>query len=381
MNVVKGCLQDVVAKLKLDAFPYSRFALALLIGVGGGSLFVAAKLPLPWMLGAMVACTLASLMKLKVAAPPMIRPPMLMVIGVMMGASFTPRLFGQVQQWWPATLGLLAFLLLSGITAVWYFRRFGGFDRTTAFFAGMPGGLVEMIERGEEQGGDGHTIALVHSVRILLIVMSLPFAIQWMTGASLSRTGGAVSMFETPMWAELLLLCCGLVGILLGHVLRLPAKYLLGPMLASAAVHLTGWTDLKPSSEIVNFAQLILGVVIGCRFLGTPAATVIRIIKLSIGSTALLLGWTVAFAVLVSRLVELEPVTVLLAYSPGGLAEMSLIALALHADVAFVTAHHIIRVLLVMLLAAPIFNALGQFDLSGPKTDARKLNPLSNRKT
>jgi hypothetical protein len=60
---------------------------------------------------------------------------------------------------------------------------------------------------------------------------------------------------------------------------------------------------------------------------------------------------------------------------------MSLIALALHAEVAFVTAHHIIRVLLVMLLAAPIFNALGKFDLSGPQADARKLNPLSNRKT
>ena len=168
---------------------------------------------------------------------------------------------------------------------------------------------------------------------------------------------------------------------MLSDLLRLPAKYLLGPMLASAAVHLTGWTNLKPPFEIVNFAQLILGVVIGCRFLGTPAATVIRIIKLSMGSTALLLGWTVAFAVLVGRLVDLEPVTVLLAYSPGGLAEMSLIALALHAEVAFVTAHHIIRVLLVMLLAAPIFNALGKFDLSGPQADARKLNPLSNRKT
>lgn len=341
-------------------FPYPRFGLALALGLAGGLLFQHLSLPLPWMMGPMVVCTLAALLRLPVAAPPVIRPPMTMVIGVMLGSAFSPDLLVRIPQWWPATLGLLGFIALSGLTVVWYFRAVGGYDRTTAYFAGMPGGLVEMIGLGEERGGDGRVIALVHSVRILLIVMTLPFAIQWLEGVSLNRMAGAVSVFSTPATAELWLLGCGLAGCLLGHRLNLPAKHLLGPMLVSAAVHLAGWSDFKPPFEIVNAAQLILGVVIGCRFVGTAPRTVGRIILLSLGSTAILLFWTAACAGLLSWLAGIRAVALLLAYSPGGLAEMSLIALAVHAEVAFVAAHHIIRIFAVMVAAAPVYALLGR---------------------
>ncbi|WP_163117352.1 AbrB family transcriptional regulator, partial [Acinetobacter baumannii] len=89
---------------------------------------------------------------------------------------------------------------------------------TTAFFSGMPGGLVEMITYGEERGGDGRVIALVHSARILMIVMTLPFAIQWIEGVSLNRTAGAVSMFNAPLVSEAWLVGCGLAGALFGHL-------------------------------------------------------------------------------------------------------------------------------------------------------------------
>ncbi len=362
---VSAWMRDVragFAAMRPSRFPYPRFALALALGVTGGLLFQRLSLPLPWMMGPMVFCTLAALLRVPVAAPPVIRPPMTMVIGVMLGAAFSPDLVARILQWWPATLGLIAFIALCGGSVVWYFRAIGGYDRTTAYFAGMPGGLVEMISLGEERGGDGQVIALVHSVRILLIVMTLPFAIQWLEGVSLNRMAGAVSVFSTPATAELWLLGCGLAGCLLGHRLNLPAKYLLGPMLVSAAVHLAGWSDFKPPFEIVNAAQLILGVVIGCRFAGTAPRTVGRIILLSLGSTAILLFWTGACAALVSWLTGFRAMTLILAYSPGGLAEMSLIALAVHAEVAFVAAHHIIRIFVVMVAAAPVYAVIARLE-------------------
>jgi uncharacterized membrane protein AbrB (regulator of aidB expression) len=45
----------------------------------------------------------------------------------------------------------------------------------------------------------------------------------------------------------------------------------------------------------------------------------------------------------------------LLAYSPGWLAEMSLAALSLGIEVAFVAVHYIVRVFIVMVSAAPVF--------------------------
>lgn len=48
----------------------------------------------------------------------------------------------------------------------------------------------------------------------------------------------------------------------------------------------------------------------------------------------------------------------LLALAPGGLTEMGLIALAIHADVAFVALHHVVRVLFVIILDPLILAAL-----------------------
>lgn len=370
MGSVQSWLAEIrsgLLALRPSRFPYARFALALVIGIIGGALFLRARLPLPWMLGAMTLCTLAALLRLPVAAPPVIRSPMAAVIGVMLGSGFTPAIIGQVPLWFGPLAGLVAFMIACGITVVWYFRVLGGYDRTTAFFSGMPGGLVEMVIYGEERGGDARVIALVHSARILMVVMTLPFIIQWSQGISLARPVGGVSMFDVPVLSQGWLIGCGLAGALFGHLLRLPAKTLLGAMIVSAGVHISGLSDFKPSYEIVNAAQVVLGVVIGCRFAGTATRVVLKVLALSVGSTAILLFWMTLFAVLVAHLTGFAPVTLILAYSPGGLAEMSLIAVALNVEVAFVAAFHVIRVFLVMIAAPALF---GWFGLAGRPPDA-----------
>jgi membrane AbrB-like protein len=341
------------------SFPYVRFAAGLLVGALGGWLFAWAGLPLPWMLGSMTACTLASLVQAPIAAPGAVRPPMTMIVGVMLGAGFTPQIIESVGSWIPTVLSLAGFILVSGAACVTYFRRVAGFDRPTAYFAGMPGGLVEMVIAGKDKGGDARTIALVHSARVLLVVLTLPFLVRLISGAPLgARPQFGVSVFETPWRDEMWLLGTALAGALLGHILRLPARLLLGPMLVSAAVHALGWTHFVPAVEIVNVAQLVLGTSIGCRFVGSSPREIIRILMLSLGSTAILLIITAVFAAGVSHVSSYGQVPLLLAYSPGGLAEMSLVALSLGIEVAFVAAHHIVRVFIVMLGAAPVFAIL-----------------------
>ncbi|MGO4737718.1 AbrB family transcriptional regulator [Bosea sp. 2KB_26] len=359
---MRELLSDFVSGLRSLSprrFPYRRFALALALGGFGGWLFVQAKLPLPWMLGSMVFCTVAALLKAPVSAPGVIRPPMSAVIGVMLGAGFRPDLVAQLPNWLPTLIGLVLFMTACGLCCVTYFRRVAGFDSVTAFFAGMPGGLMEMVLLGEEKGGDARIIALIHSARVLLVVMTLPFIVQSIEGVSLSATRNAgPSLAQTPLFAELWLIGCGVFGVILGHLLRLPAKHLLGPMVASALVHFLGWSDSAPPFQVVNAAQLVLGVTVGCRFVGTSPSVILRVLLLSVGSTAVLLALTIAFAWGVSKVSIYGHVPLILAYSPGGLAEMSLIALALHTEVAFVAAHHIIRVFLVMVGAGPVFGLI-----------------------
>ncbi len=133
-------LRSGISAMHPSRFPYMRFGLALALGLCGGLVFKALNLPLPFMLGAMTVCTVAAILRAPIAAPAVIRPPMSAVIGVMLGSGFAPGVLGQVVQWWPAVLGLVVFMLFAGATVFVYFRRVGGYDEPTAFFAAMPGG-------------------------------------------------------------------------------------------------------------------------------------------------------------------------------------------------------------------------------------------------
>lgn len=352
MQPFRAYFQDVLAGLKgffSHVFPYRRFFLTLLIGVLGGWAFARMNLPLPWMLGPMLTCTIAAVAGVRVVTPGVVRPPMTAIIGVTLGSYFTPEVLGHVGLWLPTLAGLAVFLVVCALLCVTYFRRVGGFDHATAYFAGMPGGLAEMVLLGEQRGADVRKIALVHATRVLLIIFTLPFIVQWLGDVSLGqRSRDALSIVDVPTVNLLWLAGTAAVGTLLGHVLRLPARYLLGPMVASAIVHGMGWSDFKLPYQAVNAAQLILGTAIGGRFIGVSPREIGRIILLTGGSIVILLSVTFVFGYLVSLVSTYEAIPLILAYSPGGLAEMSLVALSLQIEVAFVATHHIIRVLLVI---------------------------------
>jgi hypothetical protein len=64
---------------------------------------------------------------------------------------------------------------------------------------------------------------------------------------------------------------------------------------------------------------------------------------------------TFAFGGVLHGLTGQSLALLLLAFIPGGFAEMSLIALGMGVDPAFVVTHHSLRVFLVVLIALPLF--------------------------
>jgi len=334
-------------------------ALALTLGAGGGYLAELATIPLPWMLGPMIVCTIASVAGLPVKGPLPIRPVMVTIIGIMLGSGFTPEMVDLAGQWMLSLSLLLIYIVVSAAATYPFFRKVAGYDKATAYFAAMPGGLNEMMVIGKEMGGDDRRIVLTHASRILLTVLIIPIAFRLtteidMTDRSLFGTGLA----DVALRDYLLLGAC-ILGWPIAKFLKIPAPLLVGPMIMSAILHLTGTTSAQPPTLIVNIAQWVMGTVIGCRFAGTARAEVLRVIAMSVGSTAILLSITAAFAVLVHTLSDAPISSAILAYSPGGLAEMSLVALALGVDVAFVATHHVIRIVYVVIAAPLAYRKLG----------------------
>jgi uncharacterized protein len=335
------------------------YALALAIGGAGGWLASIAQIPLAWMIGAMTATTLAAVPGLPVAIPRSLRNVMIAVLGVMLGSAFTPEIVQRIGEWSISLSALALYSTVAGAASYAYFRRVCGYDKATAYFSAMPGGLSEMILVGSAMGGDSRIISLTHASRILLVVLTLPFAFQLLTGYEPgTRPPVGLPLFELPPWDLAILSVGGAVGFVLARALRFPAAALLGPMLLSAGMHLAGWTAAKPPLEFVAAAQIVVGTAVGCRFAGTNATLILRAMIAAAGGTAILVVATLAFALAVTQVTGLSLEALVLAYAPGGLAEMSLIALAVGADSAFVATHHIARVILIIGVAPMLFRAM-----------------------
>lgn len=338
---------------------YPRLALGLAVSIAMGALFNWATLPLPWMLGPMIATAGAAMLRAPVAAPTPIRPYVVVVIGVMLGSGFTPAFLDQIGLWAVSFAFLALYLAACAVVVIPYYRYVAGHDGPTAYFAGMPGGLNEMMLVGRDMGGDDREIVLAHVSRIIVVVALIAIWFRVVQGVDLSNRSNFGTPFMSIPPLELgILLIAGVLGFFGGRALRLPAPTLLGPMLASAFVHLVGWTTNPPPSELVIGAQILLGTIIGGRFIGVSPRRIARAITLSIGATILMLVITMAFALLIHSSVGQSFEQVVLAFSPGGLAEMSLVALAMDADIAYVASHHLVRISLIIALAPLVFRLI-----------------------
>lgn len=351
----------------VDATP-KRVGLTLLLGLAGAVLFSLFHLPLAWMMGAMTTTTIATMAGLPAAIYSWMRALMLAVLGVLLGSAFTPEIVSQAPRWLDSILLLLVYLSLSTMLCYFYFTKIARYDPVTAFFSSCPGGLSEMIALGDYYGGNTRRIALTHATRVLLVVATVPLYFKLVAGADIPSLPTGTGAQGDLNFFEVAILCgCGVVGYWLGHRLRIPAAGLVGPLVLSALTHGMGISSAGLPSWVIASAQLVVGAAIGCRFAGLTAADMTRTILRAAGSTIVLLGLAVGFAFLTSALVHQPVAGLVLALSPGGLTEMALVSLSLGVETAFVSAMHILRITVVVLIAAPLFRALGQPGVGRPK--------------
>ncbi len=325
------------------------------IGGVGGFIFNWLKMPLAWMLGSCLFTTVAAFAGLRVGMRVQLRQGMIVILGVLLGSGFSPDLVKRLGQW-AISLGIVSLMTLTGATLCYFWlRRFTDWNKPTCYFAAMPGGLNDMTLLGGAMGGQERSIALAHALRILTVVMTIPVWYRLVNGAQTS----VLAMVHGPTgndWKDYAtLIACGLIGAAIGRLLRLPAAFMMGPMILSAAAHLGGLTTSKPPGELVAAAQVVVGAGIGCRFVGAAIDKLHKEMAASIGAAVIMILWAVVFAKISVAITGLNLDATVLSYAPGGFAEMSLIGLALGIEIAMVATHHLFRLFLILLTSPLIF--------------------------
>ena len=331
---------------------------ALAFGVAGAGVLVfhLLKLPLPWILGPIFACLTAALAGVPMRGIKVLNEAMRTILGVAVGATFTTALLASMLGMWPTLLLIPLMTTCIGVVGLVYFRRLWGFDFATSYYSAMPGGLQDMLVFGEEAGGNVRTLSLIHATRVMVIVVALPFLLVWVWDADLGNPPGAPA--ATLGWDQLaLMVFCGLGGWWLAKRVGMFGATILGPLILAAALALTGVLQHRPPAEAIWAAQFFIGMGVGCKYAGVTMAEVRRDVTAGLGFCVLLLILTVIFAEAI-HLADLAPAReTVLAFAPGGQAELTMLALIVGADMAFVVAHHVLRIF-VVILGAPLFARL-----------------------
>ena len=350
---------------------FVRMVAAGALGTLGGVLFLLLHLPLPWTLGALsVAAVASGLGFRRVLMPRPVRDVLRPVLGVFAGSAFTPAVVAGIGDWWPGILFSLGFSLTVTATGWVYFRKVCGYDPVTAYFSSTPGGLGELTLLGASLGGHMRKLVLVHSVRIVAVVFSLPWILQLVLGhafvrqAVLKTNAGGVTLEDA-----LLLSGCGVLGYVIGKHTAFPGGIMIASMLVSAAVHAAGLTAATPPGWMVVVLQIVVGSVAGARFLGVTWSELRGTVFWSLLWAALLIALALGAAALASTVMPQGMPSLLLAASPGGTAEVTVISVSLGLETAFILTCQVCRSFFILAIAPALFRLLGPGAGSGGRAE------------
>jgi len=345
---------------RLKALPIRPITTALAIGAVGGAVAHWVGLPLAWMLGSMLATLAASLAGVRASIPMGLRQPVLIILGVSIGSSFSPADIKHIADW-PWSLAAVSVLaVVTTWLAARYYASVAGFDGVTALFSATPGGLSSMVMIGGASGGDERLIALSQGLRVFIIVLLVPLAVDTVMPLSEARAQLDAAAPGSTDLVEWLILVLGVgAGVAAAHLIRLPAPLLTGAMVASAALHLAGASTVVLPALLLQVALWIVGSAVGAQFAGFELRTLFAVGRHAVIVALMMIALAAVVAVGLGAILHLDYLAMVLAFVPGGIAEMCLIAVVLDVDPAFVAVHHLLRLLLILLLA-PVVGAMAK---------------------
>ncbi len=318
---------------------------ALAVGVPAGYLFHRLHTPIPWMIGPMIAVATLNLIGVRMGPPPYARQMGQVILGSAVALYFTPTVVAALAANLPAIAAATVAVFLVGGLGALTLSRASGVDGKSAFFASIPGGAMAMAVLAERYGAEIAPVAVAHSLRVSIVVILIPFALTY-GGIPLEA---AAYRPQVPL--NLLILAPWLAfGCVLGEVserLRFHNGYLLMPIFFGAALTLSGIQLSSVPHWMTDFAQLMFGLVLGARYERAFFARYRLFIPFALLNSFFILIASVAAGVALAWAFRLPVATMIIATSPGGLAEMTITAQALQISVPLVVAFHLFRVVIV----------------------------------
>ncbi|HRK24165.1 MAG TPA: AbrB family transcriptional regulator [Beijerinckiaceae bacterium] len=322
--------------------------LTLTIATASGALFAAAGLPVPWLSGPMVAVGALAIAGHRVAMARQVRDLGFLVAGTALGSTVNHEALALLARYPVSIIGLAAGVIAVVAATTLLLQRRHHWDRTTAFLASIPGALSVVMAVAAESNADERRVVVVQSVRLFVLMVVLPFVIMLAPGVSAAVPRSVTSL------PELAALFAASTALALVFVwLRVVSALFLGGMVASAGLHLSGIIPDAVPDLVMQSGALVIGAYCGVRFVGTTGAQLVALLRPSLEALVITLGLSLIAALLVHALTGINLAAVLVAFAPGGLEAMVLMGAAMGLDTLYISTHHTVRIIGLM-LATPV---------------------------
>jgi uncharacterized protein len=330
----------------------------LAIGGAGGLLFLWANLPGGLISGAMIAVAAVALAGRPLSLPPHITQTLLVLLGISLGSVVSRQLLQHIGAY-PATIAMLALATFcSTFGSSFYLQRVHNWDRTSAFLAGSPGALSQITVLAVERGADLPAIAVVQTMRVIILTAALPMLLA-LTGAAPASSAALLTNPASPL--ELLALgAASLALALIFRLLKFPASWMFGAMIASGVLHGTDLVQGGLPIWVRGLALVGIGAVIGSRFSRMRLKTLLGHINAAFGSFAVAILVSGVFVGLIVLTTPVRAGDLIVAFAPGAMDAMLALALTLHIDPIFVGAHHLSRFVFVSIATPGIVHLFGR---------------------
>ncbi len=302
----------------------------------------------------MLLAAAASLLGLRQKEPPRwLGVAARITLGVTTGASVTMATVQAVARALLPVSLMIVTLMLIGLLVAWALNRWAHMPLPTALCGAAPGALAAMVSLADDLGGDAPSVASLHLVRLISVLLFMPF----MATTFFVPNGSAAAALpidamapEARLLRLAALLAAGLVVGYLAEHYKVPAGDFLAGMIVAAALNPTvlHLADLPESWKL--FAQWVVGAATGAAVTREtlkhfkPYAVAGGLMTAFLIATGLALGW------LLSAISGLDLLTCMLGTSPGGATNLVILASELGADAQLVSAMHVSRIVIIMLL-------------------------------
>ncbi|MCM2997814.1 AbrB family transcriptional regulator [Paenibacillus cellulositrophicus] len=359
-----------------------RFLVTCVFAVIGGCIFQWIHMPIPWLLGSMVFVMIGSKLFKGVSFfwPGQVRNTGMIIIGYTMGLSFTMSTLKQIGHQLPTMVLFTALLLVVAAAIAFMIAFLSGIPFPTVLMGSIPGGLSQMITLAEEvEGIDLTVVTFLQVSRLIMIIFCVPLLIfSPLFHSTGSHASEAASPAASADWSALfphiwLFAVVCVVFALVGKRIKFPTAFLLGPMIGTILLNLSGYEGHSLPPVVLSLSQLMMGGYIGLLLKPENLKHKVKIILLAILSGVVLIACSLGLSVLLTKFHAITEVTSFLSLSPGGMDQMALIAKEVNGDLSVVTCYQLFRTLFIFFAVPPLLRLIFRSMLKGKKLANRPM--------